>query len=230
MTGYGQFCPVAKTMEILDERWTVLVLREILAGSHHFNEIRRGVPKMSPALLSKRLRSLVRVGLIMRRGDGNRVRYDLTPAGKELDPIIMALGEWGTRWRTQLGDEDLDPHLLMWDIHRNLNLDALPGGRVVLAFQFTDVETATRDWWIVAEPGPSVDVCDFDPGYDVTVTVSCSLRVMTQVWRGDVSWQRALRDETVTLTGAREAQAAFPYWLKLSAFAKVPRPPLVAVS
>ena len=128
MTGYGQFCPVAKTMEVLDERWTVLIVRELLLGSHHFNELRRGVPRMSPALLSKRLRDLSRLGIVLRQEEGGRVRYELTPAGRELAPVVMALGEWGVRWMVTLGDEDLDPHLLMWDVRRNMALDALPEG------------------------------------------------------------------------------------------------------
>jgi DNA-binding HxlR family transcriptional regulator len=200
------------------------VLREILIGSHHFNEIRRGVPRMSPALLSKRLRSLVRTGILMRRDDGNRVRYDLTPGGLELGPIIEALGEWGMRWRSQLGDEDLDPHLLAWDMHRNLNLDAMPAGRVVLAFTFTDVEPKTRDWWIVVEPGGAVDLCDYDPGFDVDVAATSTLRTMTSIWRGDVSWRSALGDGSLVLSGTRSARDSFPHWLKLSAFAGVARP------
>lgn len=223
MPGYGQFCPVAKTMELLDERWTVLVLREMLVGSHHFNEIRRGVPRMSPALLSKRLRTLVRAGVALRRDDGNRVRYDLSPAGVELGPIVMALGEWGMRWRSQLGDDDLDPHLLMWDMHRNLNVDALPGGRVVLAFDFTDIPTSARHWWIVVEPGGSVDLCDFDPGFDVDVTATSTLHTMVSIWRGDTSWRSAMSDGDLTLAGTRAARSAFPHWLKLSVFAGVPR-------
>lgn len=223
MPGYGQFCPVAKTMELLDERWTVLVLREMLAGSHHFNEIRRGVPRMSPALLSKRLRTLVRAGVAIRRDDGNRVRYDLSPAGLELGPIVMALGEWGMRWRTQLGEEDFDPHLLMWDVHRNLDLSALPNGRVVLAFRFPDVPAITQAWWIVVESDGSVDLCDFDPGFDVDVTATSTLPTMVSIWRGDTSWRSAMSDGDLTLAGTRSARTAFPHWLRLSPFAGVPR-------
>ena len=222
MTGYGQFCPIAKTMEVLDERWTVLIIRELLAGSHHFNELRRGVPKMSPALLSKRLRSLQRAGIVMRLGDGNRVRYELTPGGKELGPVVMALGEWGIRWRTQLGDEDLDPHLLMWDVHRSLDLDAMPDGRTVLRFLFPDVERTTREWWIVVQ-GTDVDLCDFDPGHDVSVSAESSLRTMVDIWRGELAWQPALRAGDLTLEGPQAVRRALPHWLKLSAFAHVPR-------
>ena len=121
MGAYGQFCPVAKAMELLDERWTMLVIRELLEGSRTFNSLRRGVPRMSPALLSDRLRRLARAGVIERYEDGNRVSYAVTPAGRELRGVIEAIGRWGIRWIPELGDEDLDPHLLMWDIHRNID-------------------------------------------------------------------------------------------------------------
>jgi DNA-binding HxlR family transcriptional regulator len=221
--GYGQFCPIAKTMEVLDERWTVLVVRELLAGSHHFNELRRGVPKMSPALLSKRLRSLERAGILIRQSDGNRVRYELTPGGKELGPIVWALGEWGVRWRSQLGDEDLDPHLLMWDVHRNLDHDALPDGRTVLAFCFTDVPARTRNWWIVAWAHGEVDLCDVDPGFAVAVTATARLRTMVDVWQGNRGWAPALRSGELRLDGSAPARRALPHWLKLSPFAAVNR-------
>jgi len=222
MKGYGQFCPIAKTMEVLDERWTVLIIRELLVGSHHFNELRRGVPRMSPALLSKRLRSLERVGIVMRLDDGNRRRYELTPGGRELGPVVMALGEWGTRWRTQLGDDDLDPHLLMWDVHRNLDLDAMPDGRTVIGFHFPDVEPRTRSWWLVVQDD-DVDVCDADPGYPVAVSAEVSLRTMVDVWRGDLSWRAALSAGDLRLEGSAASRRALAHWLKLSPFASVPR-------
>lgn len=222
MKGYGQFCPVAKTMEVLDERWTVLIIRELLMDSHHFNELRRGVPRMSPALLSKRLRSLERAGIVARTEDGNRWRYDLTAGGRELAPVVMALGEWGTRWRTELGDEDLDPHLLMWDVRRGLDVAAMPPGRTVLAFRFSDVERRTRDWWLVVEDG-SVDVCDADPGHPVTVTLECSLRTLVEVWRGDRSWRDALHSGDLLLDGSAPARRSVTTWLKRSPFASVPR-------
>lgn len=135
MSTYGQFCPVAKAMEVLDERWTLLVVRELLAGSKHFNELRRGVPKMSPALLSKRLKSLVRAGVVERVGTADRACYALTPCGQELAGVVDALGEWGVRWIGELGDDDLDPHLLMWDVRRTIRIDAWPRSRTVVAFR-----------------------------------------------------------------------------------------------
>lgn len=223
MSGYGQFCPVAKTMEVLDERWTVLVVRELLCGSHHFNELRRGLPRISPTLLSKRLQTLTRAGIVMRMDDGNRVRYELTAGGRALEPVITALGEWGVQWRSQLGDEDLDPALLMWDVHRNVDLDAVPGGRVVLAFRFTDVEPRTRQWWVVVEDRARVDLCDADPGFPVDVTVVGDLPTMVRVWRGDVSWSAALREGDLRLLGPEQVRRELPGWLRLSRFAAVPR-------
>lgn len=222
-TTYGQFCPVAKAMELLDERWTLLVVRELMCGSRHFNALRRGVPRMSPALLSKRLRSLERAGVVERRPDGNRVTYHLTDAGRELEPIVQAIGQWGIRWIGELGEEDLDPHLLLWDVHRNIDLEAVPDGRTVVGFTFTDIAPPARDWWLVITTD-GVDVCQDDPGYDVQVTVTTTLRALTLVWRGDLEWAPAVRAGEVVLTGQAYARRALPRWLELSAFAGTPRP------
>ena len=120
-SSYRQFCPVAKAMELLDERWTMLVVRELVSGSQHFNELRRGVPRMSPTLLSRRLHQLSRAGIVERQNNGGDVRYVLTAAGRELRPVVEALGTWGIRWMGEIGDQDLDPKLLLWDMHRNID-------------------------------------------------------------------------------------------------------------
>jgi DNA-binding HxlR family transcriptional regulator len=223
MSHYGQFCPVAKAMELLDERWTLLVVRELMLGSRHFNALRRGVPRMSPALLSKRLQTLVRAGVVERWADGNRVTYRLTEAGQELRPIVEALGRWGTRWIPELGDVDLDPHLLLWDMHRNVDMEAVPDGRTVLAFTFPELPPAARRWWLVIT-GDGVDVCDQDPGFPVRVSAECGLRTLTQIWRGDLDWAAAVRSGELVLHGEQQARRALPRWLKLSAFATTPRP------
>ncbi|HEX9766870.1 MAG TPA: helix-turn-helix domain-containing protein [Nitriliruptorales bacterium] len=219
---YSQFCPIAKAMELLDERWTILILRELLSGSQHFNQILSGNPKMSSALLAKRLRMLVRYELVDRREDGNRVVYTLTPAGLELRPIIEAIGVWGTRWAADLGDNDLDPQVLLWDVHYNIDHDALPVGRTVVQFVFPEVEPGLRDWWLVLT-ADEADVCDVDPGYDVDVTVNADLRALTAVWMGDLGWPDVLRDGRVSIDGSETLRRAFPTWLKLSMFAGVPR-------
>lgn len=220
---YGQFCPVAKAMELLDERWTLLVVRELMLGSRHFNALRRGVPRMSPALLSKRLHTLVKAGVVERRMEGNRVTYRLTEAGRELEPIVEAVGRWGVRWVPELGDEDLDPHLLLWDIHRNVDTEAVPDGRTVIAFVFPEVEPALRRWWIVIS-GEGVDVCDVDPGDPPRVVVESSLRTLTRLWRGDVDWPAVLRSGELVLHGEPQARRALPRWLPGTGMAATPRP------
>ena len=225
MSTYGQFCPVAKAMEVLDERWTLLVVRELLYGSTHFNELRRGVPKMSPALLSKRLRTLERAGVIERReeGDGGRTSYHLTPSGRELSGIVTALGEWGIRWIGELGDQDLDPHLLLWDMKRKVPVDEWPRQRTVLALRFGDVEPKAARWWLVVADG-NVDVCDFDPGFDVTATLHLPLRDLVSVWRGDRSWEQILQSGDVDIDGPTAVRRALPAWLGQSESALIPRP------
>jgi DNA-binding HxlR family transcriptional regulator len=222
-TSYHQFCPVAKAMELLDERWTLLIVRELVAGSERFNDLRRGVPRMSPTLLSKRLGQLVRAGVVDRRDGGGEVRYTLTPAGRELQPVVEALGVWGIRWIGEIGDEDLDPKLLLWDMHRNIDYAAVPAGRTVVQFSFPDVPPATRDWWLVIGGGET-DVCDDDPGYPVAVTVTSSLRRLTEVWRGDVKWPEALRSGALAIGGPAGLRRALPGWFTLSDFAPVSRP------
>jgi DNA-binding HxlR family transcriptional regulator len=219
---YRQFCPVAKAMELLDERWTLLLVRELVIGSERFNDLRRGLPRMSPALLSKRLHLLVRAGVVERVVDGSDVRYRLTEAGQELRPVVEALGAWGTRWIGDLGEADLDPHLLMWDVHRNVAEDAVPPGRTVVRFELTDVPAATGRWWLVLTPGDT-DVCDDDPGHEVDVTVTSTLRDLTRWWRGDLAWGTALREGSVRLTGPTALTRRLPGWFRLSPFAAVPR-------
>lgn len=219
---YGQFCPVAKAMELLDERWTLLVVRELMLGSRHFNALRRGLPRMSPALLSKRLHTLVRAGVVERWEEGNRVTYRLSESGRELEPIVDALGRWGVRWIPELGDAGLDPHLLLWDIHRNVDTEAVPDGRTVIGFCFPELVTARR-WWLVVA-ADAVDVCDVDPGFPVRVAVETSLRTLTRVWRGDVAWAEVTGSGELVLRGEPQACRALPRWLRLSPTALTPRP------
>jgi hypothetical protein len=192
-------------------------------GSERFNDLRRGVPRMSPSLLSKRLQQLTRAGIVERRVEGSDVRYVLTPAGHELRPVVEALGVWGTRWIGVIGDEDLDPKLLMWDMHRRVDHDAVPAGRTVVQFRFPDVAASARDWWLVITAS-DIDVCDVDPGHDVAVTVTASLRHLIEVWNGDVRWNEAVRAGDLAVAGPERLRRAVPRWFTLSHFAAVPRP------
>lgn len=223
MPSYGQFCPVAKAMEILDERWTMLVVRELLEGSTQFNDLRRGVPKMSPALLSKRLKTLERHGIVSRVAEGGKVSYTLTESGRELGEVVQGIGAWGVRWIGGMGQQDLDPHLLFWDMRRKVPVESWPDGRTVVAFELADVSPKVSRWWLVGNHG-EMDVCDFDPGYDVDATVSGSLRTLTEIWRGDVSWPQALKSGSVTVAGQTTVRKVVPSWLGQSPMAAVPRP------
>lgn len=223
MAGYGQFCPMAKAMEVLDERWTLLVVRELLLGSTHFNDLRRGNPRMSPALLSKRLRTLERAGVVRRDVVEGRTRYTLTQAGRELAPVIDALQVWGVRWVGALGQEDLDPHLLLWDMKRTIPGHRWPDGRTVLALRFPDVEAKASRWWIVVRDG-DVDVCDYDPGFEVTATVELSLRTLSEIWRGDQSWAAASKRDLLEVDGPSGVRRRLPEWLGQSSAALVERP------
>ncbi|HEY7479896.1 MAG TPA: helix-turn-helix domain-containing protein [Gemmatimonadales bacterium] len=229
MSTYGQFCPVAKAAEIVAERWTPLLLRELLCGSRRFADLHRGMPLMSRALLVQRLQQLEQAGIVQStpklRGRGRE--YALTPAGEELRPVIEQLGEWGQRWaRSQLRREDLDPGLLMWDIHRRLNVDRLPERRVVVRFDFRGVPRASRcptTWWLILQR-PEVDLCLKDPGFEVDLIVHADAAALTRVWMGDVRLTDAMRQDLIRLDGLRIFRRAFPTWLALSSFAPVPRP------
>lgn len=221
-SSYYQFCPVSKAMELLDERWTMLVVRELVTGSRKFNDLRRGLPRMSPTLLSKRLGQLARAGVIERHVEGNEVHYVLTPAGQELRPIVEALGAWGVRWIGHLGEEDLDPSLLLWDMHRNVDPTAVPETRTVIHFQFTDVPNRARRWWLVITV-QDVDVCDTDPGHEVDLAVTVDLRTMTQIWRGDRSWSDAQCSGLLSLDGPAALCRQLPDWFKPPPFASVAR-------
>lgn len=222
--GYGQFCPVAKTSEILTERWTPLVVRELLMGSTRFNDLRRGVPLMSPTLLSERLKQLERAGIVARRVVGDHPEYHLTDAGQELRPIIEMMGVWGQRWaRDSMRREDLDVNLLMWDIRRGTRPDPLLPGRAVVRFEFSGAPRGRKHWWLVME-NESADLCLTDPGHEVDLRVITDVRTLTAVWMGDVAIGAALRAGDIALEGSAELRRRFPGWLGLSTFGDVERP------
>jgi len=223
MASYGQFCPMAKAMEILDERWTLLVVRELLLGSVHFNDLRRGNPRMSPSLLAKRLRTLEHAGVIRRDVECGRTQYTLTQAGQELAPVVHTLQEWGVRWVAGLGAQDLDPHLLLWDMKRTMAADQWPTGHTVVAITFDDVATRTARWWVCVR-GDEIDVCDYDPGFEVTAHLTLTLRTFAEIWRGDRSWSTATREGLVTINASRAVRHGLPQWFGQSSAALVPRP------
>lgn len=217
---YGQFCPIAMAAEIVCCRWTALLLRELLSGSQRFNDIKRGVPLMSPTLLSKRLAELERAGVIRHDSGGC---YTLTAAGEDLREVVMALGTWGQRWiESSLSLENLDPALLMWDMRRRLAAAAFPPQRKTIQFHYPELTSAQQHWWLLVENG-TVDLCYVDPGHAVDLYVTCPLRTMTEIWLGYTSVAAARAAGRLELIGDRRLTAEMQTWLGLSPFAGVAR-------
>lgn len=222
MDGYGQFCPIAKAAEVFDQRWTLLVLRELVAGSRRFNDIHRGVPRMSRTLLSKRLRQLASKGLVERIETADGPLYELTEAGHELHPVMDAIGKWGIRFMDSLTEQDVDPAFLMWDVQRNVDTDALPDGQTVVSLTFDDLEPAVRHWWLLLA-ADDVEMCDADPGYEIDIAIASPVRTFIDVWRGHLTWGSALRAGGMEITGPTRLRRQLPDWFRLSHFAGVER-------
>jgi len=221
---YKQFCPVAMAAEVLCTRWTVVLLRELMAGSTRFNDLRRGVPRMSPALLSQRLKELETAGIVCRQPlptEPGVFEYRLTAAGHELEPVVEAFGIWGQRWiASELSLQHLDVTLLMWDMRRNLDPTPMPNRRSVIQFLYPELPTGKRSWWLLVGPETGVDLCSVDPGFDVDLYVSTDLRTMTAIWMGLDNVRSAQRSERLMLTGDRRLAGHMQEWLGLSHFAK----------
>ena len=227
-SGFGQFCPVAVACEVFAERWTPIILRELFAGSEHFNEIHRGIPLISRALLARRLRALEAAGVITREplAAGHGHSYRLTEAGKEFLPVIEGLGKWGQRWTVRVDREHLDAMFLMWNVRRRIARDLLPPRRVVVQFKFSGAPATYRGprlFWLVLERA-QVDICIEDPGFEVDLYLEADLAAMAKVWLGDEPFESVVRSKQVRLIGPRDLVSAFPSWLMLSKFAGVPRP------
>jgi DNA-binding HxlR family transcriptional regulator len=220
--GYGQFCPVAMAAEIICSRWTALVVRELICGSTRFNDIRRGVPRMSPTLLSKRLKELAEAGVIVERATGRAgpVEYKLTQAGEELRDVIMSMGTWGQRWiETSISLKNLDPSLLMWDMRRNLAPTGLPERRCTVQFVYPELGAGRKTWWLVVDSS-GVDLCSVDPGHEVNLHVHSSLRSMTSVWMGITTLKQEIDAGHIEVTGDKAIARSMHSWLGLSPFAK----------
>jgi DNA-binding HxlR family transcriptional regulator len=219
--GYKQFCPLAMAAEVLCTRWTMILLREFIGGSHRFNDLRRGVPKMSPSLLSKRLKELEAVGIIERRPvphESGVYDYHLTESGRDLRGVVEAVGFWGQKWvESKLSLKNLDPSLLMWDMRRNLNPAPLPKRRCVVQFLYSDLPRTKSHWWLVIEPDGEVDLCWSDPGFDIDLFITTKLRTMTAIWMGLTTVARE-RDQ-IEFSGSKAIAGTMQVWLGLSPFA-----------
>ena len=222
MPEYGQFCPVAKAADIIGERWTVLILRELLLGTTRYNDFQRGLPRISPTILSKRLKTLEEKGLVVRRRPAGQKGYEyhLTAGGRELEPLIDHLAVWGMRWaRGQMTDADLDVEFLMWDLQRRLRTDRLPDGETVLGFTFDDLDKF-RNWWIVAS-GEGVDLCTKHPGKEIDLQITTEVLTMVQVWNGDLDLRTVLREKRIRTRGRAHLVKTMAEWLGISPYAGV---------
>jgi DNA-binding HxlR family transcriptional regulator len=229
MKGYGQFCPIAMACETFAERWTPLILRELLFGARRFNEIRKTIPLISRTLLALRLRDLEAAGVIQSQPlpHGRGREYRPTPAAEEFREVLERLGAWGQRWATgQFDPENLDLPLLMWNVQRRIALARLPERRTVVRFDFRSFPARCRPFrtcWLILER-KGADLCLKDPGFDVDLVVSADAEAMARVWTGAIPFAQAVREGGLQLEGPRDLVRGFPTWLLLSHFAHVERP------
>jgi DNA-binding HxlR family transcriptional regulator len=218
---YRQFCPVAMAAEVFCTRWTPLILRELVSGSTRFNDLRRGMPRISPTLLSKRLKQLEEAGVVRKhrlREDVN-FEYRLTPAGEELKAVVFDLGFWGQRWiEAQSSLKNLDPSLLMWDMRRNLDPTPIAPGRSVIQIVYPELKQGKRHWWLVVEGGET-DLCNIDPGFDVDLHIITDLRTMTAIWMGLTTVKTEEEAGRLHAVGDETLKQAMQQWLGLSPFA-----------
>lgn len=222
MTDYGQFCPVAKATELLGERWVLLILRELLLGTHRYSEFQRALSRISPSMLTKRLKQLEHAGIIVRKAECGRKGHDyfLTPAGRELAPIVEHLAVWGMRWaRGQLSDDELDVEFLMWDIQRRLQTDMLPDGETILCFIFDDL-TQFKNWWLVVRNG-EVDLCTENPGKEVDLYIRSTVRNLVEIWEGDLEIRSAQRKQLLKTQGNTKLARTMSDWLGICLYADV---------
>jgi DNA-binding HxlR family transcriptional regulator len=217
---FGQFCPIAKANEILGEKWTLLVVRELLMGGRRFNELQRGLNLISPTMLSKRLDSLEEHGLVLKKKIVNQKGYEYYPTRscEELLPVIKALGDWGMRWaRSNLTDDDYDVGLLMLYLKRSIVPDNLIGDQTTIRFRFTDARTYPN-WWIMVDRG-DVDLCVSDPGRDVDIYFTTTIKTMVDVWMGDTTYRKAMTSDAMKVAGPKALINHIPNWMQASVFA-----------
>jgi len=220
---YGQVCPVAKTAEVLGERWTLLIIRELVLGTTRFNDFQRALSQISPTLLTRRLKQLQEAGLVVRKTmpDQRRSEYHPTAAAKELEPIILNLGQWGMRWaRGQMNDDELDVEMLMYDLQRRIDATQLPGGRVVIKFSFRGLPKFGH-WWIVIDPDGTRILCLHNPRLPVDLELLTDLRTMTQIWTGDIDIRMAKETSQLQLKGDPLLIRTISAWLRPGMFSHI---------
>jgi len=221
MKSYGQFCSIARALDLLGERWTLLIVRELLCGSRRFSEVQRGIPRISRTMLAARLRELVDAGAIDRCDGEEGPEYRLTPAGEELAAVVRELGTWGQRWLARdLHASELDARPLIWDIHRRVRREALPDRPLVVCIELTDVRGAGRHHYLLLRRS-EVSVCAVNPGFPEELHLRADRPTLVGWWRGDLTFRQALA-KGLALEGRREYVRAFPSWFERYLLAAVP--------
>jgi DNA-binding HxlR family transcriptional regulator len=213
---YGQFCPIAKAAEVLGERWTILIIRELLVGTTRFSDLQRGLSQISPTLLTKRLTQLQDCGLVVRkkRPQQRRIEYHRAPAGRELTPIILGLADWGMKWaRGKMSDDELDVELLMQDLSRRIDHNHLPGGRTVIQFVFPELTKFGR-WWIVIESDNERELCVDNPGKAVDIVIRSDVRTMVEIWAGDAQIRAMKKAGRLQVSGDSNLIRTIASWLR----------------
>jgi DNA-binding HxlR family transcriptional regulator len=232
---YGQFCPVAKASEVLGERWTLLVLRELVSGATRYKDLQRGLGRISTSVLSSRIKSLIEHGIIERveseardhaqaraRAAAQGFEYRLTAAGTELAPIIESIGVWGQRWvRSRMTRDELDVELLMLSVERNFDVSAFPQAHAVVAFVFSDLQGAMRRWWLLLDDGRA-ELCTQSPGRSEDVTLTSRLRTLAEVYAGDTTVAAALEARRLQVKGPLKLTRHVHRWLRTAPLAAVP--------
>jgi DNA-binding HxlR family transcriptional regulator len=220
MSSHGQFCAVARALELLGERWTLLVVRELLMGSQRFGDIRRGIPRISKTMLSERLRTLEDAGVVMRHDEGGTPTYVLTPAGEELSDVVRSLGVWGQRWaRWAVRTDERDEGPLLWDVQRRVDRAALPETPVVVRFELRGAGGRAVHFLLLRRT--EVSLCADNPGLDVEVRVRASREALVEWWRGDTTWREACASGAIEIEGPAALVRAFPRWFHRYLFADV---------
>jgi DNA-binding HxlR family transcriptional regulator len=222
MFRYGQFCPISKAVEVIGERWAVLVLRELLLGHTQFNQLQHALPRISPTTLTKRLAELQASGLIIRKRAPGQLghQYQVTASARELWPVLVSVGKWGMRWaRGRMRNDELDVGMLMGDVQRRIDARLLPRGLSILHFKFTDL-TEYADWWVKID-GKETDLCLDDPGFEVDVYFTTDLRTLTEVWMGDLPLERARASGKLKIVGRSAYLKNLKSWLRLHSMASI---------
>ena len=219
MKGYSQFCPVAKGAEVFNERWTPLIIREMMCGSRRFNDLKRGNPMMSPSLLSQRLKVLEQAGVVDKIVSDEGTEYVLTKSGRDLGDIVVRLGLWGIKWaRSRLNEDDYDPQLLMWDIRRRIDVSEFPDERIVIGFMFLDMPPKKRAYWLIVDRR-EVDLCIKYPGFENDLEFITTSKTMADIWMGYTTMKQAIRDKRLELRGLKGLKSNIDEWFHYSLFA-----------